>query len=85
VPLGIADPERPNIASTVWRTVSDSKEKLYYFESSYNPAIFWINLAKLNSVSTGNALKLDLSQRPMLSGEASDKFTPAEPFKFIAP
>ncbi len=85
VPLGIADPERPNIASTVWRTVSDSTEKLYYYESSYNPAIFWINIAKLISVSSGKALKLDLSKRPMLSGEVSDKFTPAEPFKFIAP
>lgn len=85
VPLGIADPERPNIASTVWRTGSNSTEKLYYFKSSYNPAIFWINIAKLISVSSGKALKLDLSKRPMLSGEVSDKFTPAEPFKFIAP
>ena len=46
---------------------------------------FLINLAKLNSISGGKALKLDLSEKPILSGEVSDKFTPAEPFKFIAP
>ncbi len=32
VPLGLADPERPNIAATVWRTVADIKAKRYFFE-----------------------------------------------------
>lgn len=83
VPLGVADPQRPNIASTIWRTVSDTQAKRYYFESSYNPSIFWVDLDKLKLEPGARPLKLDLSGRPIFSGEASDKFVPADPFKFL--
>lgn len=84
VPLGISDPKQPNIASTVWRTVSDTQARRYYFESAYNPAIFWVDLETLLPRTGGKPMRLDLSGRPMLSGEASEKFVPAEPFKFLA-
>ena len=32
VPLGITTPNEPNISSTLWRTVSDQKNLVYYFE-----------------------------------------------------
>jgi penicillin V acylase-like amidase (Ntn superfamily) len=83
VPLGIADPKQPNIASTIWRTVSDTRAKRYYFESSYTPSIFWVDLDKLNLKAGGVPVKLDLKDRPIFMGEVSDKFAPAEPFKFI--
>ena len=47
VPLGISIPEQPNIASTRWRTVADQKNKVYYFESTLSPDIFWINFQRL--------------------------------------
>ena len=84
VPLGIADAERPNIASTIWRTVSDTQAKRYYFESAYSPAIFWVDLDKVNLSPGAKAAKLDLSGKPILSGEVSEKFAPAEPFKFLS-
>ncbi|QGM96621.1 linear amide C-N hydrolase [Methylocystis parvus] len=84
VPLGITDPKEPNIASTVWRTVSDVAAKRYYFESAYNPAIFWVDLEKVLPATGGKPMKLDLSGRPMLSDEVSEKFVAAEPFKFIS-
>jgi choloylglycine hydrolase len=31
VPLGISTPGEPNIASTLWRSVSDHKNRRYYF------------------------------------------------------
>jgi Linear amide C-N hydrolases, choloylglycine hydrolase family len=31
VPLGMNDPEHPNISSTLWRTVADENEKRYFF------------------------------------------------------
>jgi len=31
VPFGISTPDQPNISSTRWRTVSDQKDKVYYF------------------------------------------------------
>ena len=84
VPLGIADAERPNIASTIWRTVSDTQARRYYFESAYSPAIFWVDLDKLNLAPGANPAKLDLRGRPILSGEVSDKFAPAQPFRFLS-
>ena len=84
VPLGIVDPERPNIAATIWRTVSDISAKRYYFESSFNPAIFWVDLDKLHLAAGSKPERLDLSDRPMLSGEVSASFKPSEPFKFLA-
>ncbi|MGJ0510544.1 MAG: linear amide C-N hydrolase [Methylocystis sp.] len=83
VPLGLADPKEPNIASTIWRTVSDANAKRYFFESSYSPSIFWVDLDKVLTATGGKPAKLDLKGHPTIFGEASDKFAPAEPFKFI--
>lgn len=83
VPLGITDPTQPNIASTIWRTVSDAKAKRYFFESSYSPSIFWVDLDKILPAAGGKPMKLDLAGHPTIFGEAAEKFAPAEPFKFI--
>lgn len=84
VPLGLADPNKPNIAATIWRTVSDTGAGRYFFESSYNPSIFWVDLKKLKLEPGSAPARLDLGGRPILSGEVSDKFVPAEPFKFLS-
>ena len=84
VPLGLADPEKPNITATIWRTVSDTGAKRYFFESSYSPSIFWVDVAKLKLAEGSAPARLDLSGHPILSGEVSDKFAPAEPFKFLS-
>jgi len=84
VPLGISTPQEPNIASTRWRSVTDIKERLYYFEPTLNPSIFWVDLTKLKLEPGAKPAKLDLSGSPILSGEVSDKFAPAEPFKFLS-
>jgi choloylglycine hydrolase len=84
VPLGISDPEKPNIAATLWRTTADIAARRYFFESTMSPAIFWVDLAKLNLAPGAKPTKLDLSSNPVLSGEVSDKFSQAEPFKFLS-
>jgi choloylglycine hydrolase len=84
VPLGISTPQEPNIASTRWRSVTDIKDRLYYFEPTLNPAIFWVELTKLKLEPGAKPAKLDLVGNPILSGEVSDKFVPAEPFKFLS-
>ena len=41
VPFGISTPGQPNISSTLWRTVSDHKNRRYYFfESDRSPNVF---------------------------------------------
>jgi choloylglycine hydrolase len=84
VPLGLADPGKPNIAATIWRSVSDIKEKRYYYESSYNPAIFWVDIDKLQLSEGSKPARLDLSDKPIYSGEVSAKFVATEPFKFLS-
>jgi penicillin V acylase-like amidase (Ntn superfamily) len=37
VPYGITTPDQPNISSTRWRTVSDQKHLVYFFESAVTP------------------------------------------------
>lgn len=86
VPFGITTPDQPNISSTRWRTVSDQKRKLYFFESALTPNIFWVDLTKLDfSEKTGKVLKLDLGpdQTHIYSGAANDQFKEAKPFKFL--
>lgn len=84
VPLGISDPEKPNIASTLWRTVADTGAKRYYFESAFSPSIFWVDLAKLDLKAGAEPQKLDLSGNPILAGEVSSRFQSTEPFAFLS-
>ncbi|SLN52613.1 Penicillin acylase precursor [Roseovarius albus] len=85
VPLGIADPDAPNIATTVWRTVMDHENKLYYFESAISPNVYWVDLNALDFSAIDAPLKLELRDHPILTGDVSDQFVPAEPFKWLAP
>jgi penicillin V acylase-like amidase (Ntn superfamily) len=86
VPYGITTPDQPNISSTRWRTVSDQKRKLYYFESALTPNVFWIDLTKMDfSQKTGKVMKLDLgpNQTTIYSGMVNDRFKETAPFKFL--
>jgi penicillin V acylase-like amidase (Ntn superfamily) len=86
VPFGLNTPEEPNISSTRWRTVSDQKRLLYFFESALTPNTFWVDLKKIDfSPETGKVMRLDLgpNQRNIFSGEANKDFQPAEPFRFL--
>lgn len=85
VPYGYSLPDMPNISSTRWRTVIDHKSLQYFFESAVSPNIFWVDLNKINFAPRGNnASKLDLgpNQSTIYSGQASEHFKPATPFKF---
>lgn len=86
VPFGITTPDQPNISSTRWRTVSDHKRKLYFFESVLTPNVFWVDLTKVDfTEKTGKVMKLDLgpNQTHIYSGMANQQFKEATPFKFL--
>ena len=46
---------KPNIASTIWRTVHDQQERVVYFDSATSPSVFWVPLKELNFAAGGNA------------------------------
>lgn len=83
VPLGITTPAEPNIASTLWRTVSDQKNLVYYFNSATRPNTFWVSLTKLNLKPGAPVKKLTIQNGEVFSGEVADQFKDAEPFKFL--
>jgi penicillin V acylase-like amidase (Ntn superfamily) len=86
VPYGIATPNEPNISSTRWRTVSDQKRKLYFFESALTPNVFWVDMTKIDfSETTGTVKKLDLgpNQANTFSGMVNGQFKESKPFKFL--
>ena len=84
VPIGIEDPERPNIATTVYRTISDHAAGRYYFDHALNPGLFWVDIENLDLSEGAPVLKLDLEGFPILAGEVSAEFQPAEPFEFLS-
>lgn len=83
VPLGITTPNQPNIASTIWRTVSDQKNRVYYFDSATRPNTFWVSLGKLDFNQNAPVKKLPLAQGQVYSGEVADKFVSSPALHFI--
>lgn len=85
MPFGIyADPSAPNIASTLWRTVADSKRRIYYFDSASTPNTFYVRLADLDLKAGAPIRKLTLTGGRVYAGNAAARFEPAAPFKFLS-
>ena len=83
VPLGMEDPEHPNISATLWRSVSDHSARRYYFESAMQPAVFWVDVDNLD-LSEGASPSSVLVNGPReLAGEISAKLEPAQPFEWL--
>jgi penicillin V acylase-like amidase (Ntn superfamily) len=85
VPRGIGTLAEPNIASTIWRTVSDQKKRIYYFEDTSMPGLFWINFDQLDFGVASGTRKLTVAGKTSLGGDQTANFEKAEPFKFLAP
>lgn len=83
VPLGISTPERPEISSTRWRSIADQKNKMYYFEPTISPDIFWVDLKKMDFSPQAGTRKLNLANGEMYTGEANKDFKPSKPFPFL--
>lgn len=81
VPFGVSVPGQPNIATTIWKSVSNLKDRVYYFSSTLSPYAFWVPLADVDF--NGGVKKLTLTGGEIYSGDAASKFQPAEPFKFL--
>ncbi|RPD42144.1 linear amide C-N hydrolase [Chitinophaga barathri] len=82
VPLGISSPEQPNISSTRWRSVSDHKNLIYYFETALTPNTFWVDFKNVNFSKGARVKKLGLTKGEIYAGDAAKKFVNAQPFRF---
>ena len=71
---------RPNVASTLWRSVADLKHKTYYFENADRPNVFWVDINKLDLKAGSVVKKLPLANNEIYAGETSQHFIQSKPF-----
>ena len=84
VPPGIAVENQPSLFSTVWRTVADQKNRVYYYEHVLSPGALWVKLADLDFKPGSGVRTLRLAHRYDIIGDATARFTRARPFQFLA-
>ncbi len=82
VPFGIASETEPNISSTRWRSVSDQKNLVYYFETVLTPNTFWVDMKKIDFGEKTPCRKLVVNHETTYSGDVVDAFVDSNPFKF---
>ena len=85
VPWGVGDPEHPNLSPTYWRSVADSTNKIYYFESALSPNIVWVNLNNINFNPGSGVRAVAVEENYSIIGNLDNALKPAEPIKFLAP
>jgi choloylglycine hydrolase len=83
VPFGKPDPKKPNVSSTIFRTVQDLTGGRYYFESTYAPNVVWIDITKLDFSKGQPERELKVEKEIFkLTGDVTDKLEKAKPFVF---
>ncbi|MEB3303319.1 MAG: linear amide C-N hydrolase [Cyanobacteriota bacterium] len=83
VPLGITTPGQPNIASTIWRAVSDQRRRVLLFDSVSSPSVFWVSLDQVNLSPGAPVRKLQVAGGRVHAGETAAKFEASPPFAFL--
>jgi penicillin V acylase-like amidase (Ntn superfamily) len=82
-PFGTAVADEPNTSPTIYRTVADLDNGIYFYESTTSPNIVWIDLKKIDF--SAGMRKLDLRGDRDLIGDVTPLFVPSAPFKPAAP
>lgn len=84
-PLGTVDAAHPNHSATLWTSVSDMSDGIYYFGLSMSPSVFWVDLNKIDFKKGAPILKLDVVNTPDRIGDVTADFKPTPPFAFLEP
>ncbi len=79
------DPNLPNVSSTRWRTIADTTNKVYFFESTLSPNLVWLELSHLDFAKDTGVRRLDLVTNCDRIGDCTTQFEPAAPFPLGSP
>jgi penicillin V acylase-like amidase (Ntn superfamily) len=83
VPFGKPDPEKPNVSSTIFRTVMDLTDGRYYFESTFAPNVVWIDTSKIDFSPGKPELELQVEKQIFsLNGDVTGLLAPAKSLQF---
>lgn len=70
----------PNLSSTQWRSYSNLRDKLYYFDIVTNPGYYYVDLKKCDLSPKGKILKLDTEHSQDLVGDVTEHFEKSDGF-----
>ncbi len=65
-----------SMSGTIWRTALDLTHRVYYYESTTDRSLVWINLDDFNLQKGAPIYKLELANRTGLSGNVAKEFKP---------
>lgn len=82
-PFGLADPERPNVSTTIWRTVTNLTDRVIYYDSVISPNVFWVDLNDFSLSPRASVKKLTIVGNLDLVGDVRRKFVTTEMFSFM--
>jgi choloylglycine hydrolase len=84
VPFGAGDPNRPKIASTIFRTVIDHTSQRYCFESIDAPNVVWIDHSKLDFGKDSGEREPKVEKRIFSpNGDVTRLLRAAKPLAFV--
>jgi choloylglycine hydrolase len=83
VPYGISSKDEPNISSTRWRSVSDQKNLVYYFESVISPNTFWVDMNDIDFSKGSQTSMLEVGTGKTYNGNVVSSFVDTPPFTFF--
>ena len=83
-PLGIKNNGNQEDSATLWRTVCDSSNMTYYYESAFKTYGFTIDLKRINFNADQKVKMINLLKGDYYFSDATDKFVEAEAFKFLS-
>jgi choloylglycine hydrolase len=85
-PFGVRPgPNTPNLSATLWTTVADMSNGIYYYGATMSPTIFWVELNKIDFKKGAPILKLDVVGNPDRIGDVTAQFASSKPFTFMKP
>lgn len=74
VPVGISVPDNPEMSSTRWRSVADQSKLIYYYGTTLNPSVMWVNLNEFLLTPGAPIMKLDIlnQKKPYIGNVIKD-------------
>ncbi|EHO12381.1 linear amide C-N hydrolase [Myroides odoratimimus] len=83
VPYGVHIDGEPNLSSTKWRTVSDQKNLVYYYEDPIALTPMWLDLKTIDFSEKAGVRKLDVSKKQQYAGVVNSKLEKTKAFQFL--
>lgn len=81
VPYHYTVDSEPNVSSTQWRSLANTRDLRYYFDVVTNPGVYFIDLKKCDLREGAPVLKLVTSATTNIVGDITAKLVKTSPFK----